>query len=103
MLSYCSPFLQVFMQFFTAYICKATDRIFCSHKAFLNKTTYYGFVVSLAILFICTYIPGIQDILSSANWTLWLMPVALVGGFASLVIEQIVRMIKRSWRKRRHL
>ena len=86
------------MQFFTAYICKATDRISCSRKAFVNLTTYYGFLVSIVILVLCTFVPGIHEILSSNNWPLWLVPVALVGGFLSLALEVIRRIVLRQMR-----
>jgi hypothetical protein len=53
------------MQFFTAYMLKANDSVFCSRAAWINKTTYVAFVASTIIAFICTYIPGIQTILGS--------------------------------------
>jgi hypothetical protein len=53
------------MQFFTAYMLKATDNVFCSRTAWVNKTTYVAFIGSTIIAFLCTHVPGIQTILGS--------------------------------------
>eukprot|EP00611_Tribonema_gayanum_P004790 TRINITY_DN13_c0_g1_i10.p1 TRINITY_DN13_c0_g1~~TRINITY_DN13_c0_g1_i10.p1 ORF type:complete len:662 (+),score=251.51 TRINITY_DN13_c0_g1_i10:2550-4535(+) len=86
-------FVIVIMQFFTAYILKATDNVLWSRKAWDNKTTYIGMVFSTCIAFICTFIPGIQTILSSNHFPLWALLVPICGGFVYILVEACRRVI----------
>jgi Cation transporting ATPase, C-terminus len=82
------------MQFFVAYILKATDgRIFTSRAAWRNKVTYAAMVFSLGVAFIVTHTPGVQYVLESDRFPLWALAVPVGMGFVHLTFESIKRKV----------
>mmetsp|Transcript_7445 Transcript_7445/g.11126 ORF Transcript_7445/g.11126 Transcript_7445/m.11126 type:complete len:1130 (+) Transcript_7445:49-3438(+) len=81
------------MQFFTAYILKASDNVFCSKAAFDNKVHYAAFVFSLCIAFFVTHVPGVQTVLGSNYFQLWALLIPVGGGFLHVFFEGIKRAI----------
>jgi Cation transporting ATPase, C-terminus len=89
------------MQLFTAYVLKATDGVFFSRRAWLNKVTYLAFIGSLCIAFFVTHVPGVQTILVSNSFPLYTLPVAFAGGFLSLAAEKLRRVVVSKRKTRR--
>jgi Cation transporting ATPase, C-terminus len=84
------------MQFFVAYILKATDgHIFTSRAAWRNKVTYAGMVFSLGVAFFVTHTPGVQYVLESDTFPLWALAVPVGMGFVHLVFESLKRRVQR--------
>jgi Cation transporting ATPase, C-terminus len=84
------------MQFFVAYILKATDgRIFTSRAVWRNKVTYVGMVFSLGVAFFVTHTPGVQYVLESETFPLWALAVPVCMGFVHLMFESVKRRVQR--------
>eukprot|EP00953_Heterococcus_sp_UTEX-ZZ885_P011752 6800-Heterococcus_DN1.PRE.3 len=70
--------------------------VFTSKAAWRNKWTYYAMVFSTGIAFFVTHTPGVQYVLGSNTFPLWILAVPVGVGFAHLLFESTKRRVQRA-------
>jgi Cation transporting ATPase, C-terminus len=83
------------------YYCYTDGHIFTSKAVWRNKMTYYAMVFSTGIAFFVTHTPGIQYVLGSNRFPLFVLSIPIGVGFAHLLFESWKRKLFRllAWRR----
>jgi Cation transporting ATPase, C-terminus len=75
--------------------------VFTSKAVWRNKMTYYAMLFSTGIAFFVTHTPGVQYILGSNRFPLFVLSIPIGVGFAHLLFESWKRKLLRLLARRR--